>query len=366
MSRTPSILLIISGIMIILLILLDIFKISPKPERQPVPTRIPDTAIPTSTQTVNTPIQSVIQGTSTPTTGQTPTHPPIPVSPITPLINTTTVVSARDGATLILIPGGPFPMGVADGDPLLNADEQPQHIVMLRDYYIDQNEITNTQFASFVQATGYLTDAEKLGSGSVLPSKKRQWEDTPGANWFQPYGPDTNISGQGFYPVTQISWNDANTYCAWVGRRLPTEAEWEKAARGPDGRRFPWGSSPLAGDLLNSSDVNLPIVWADKTFNDNYRQLAPVGSYPAGMSPYGLLDMAGNVWEWVADWYAATYYATSPDLNPAGPPAGTNRVARGGSWAYVEQGVRSANRDFHPPEFRSDNSGFRCAVSALP
>jgi serine/threonine-protein kinase len=257
----------------------------------------------------------------------------------------------------VYVPEGEFLMG---SDDQFDA-EKPQHTVYLDAYWLDQTEVTTAMFAAFVQATGYETDAEKEGSSWVYNPDGQEWESVSGADWQHPRGPGS--PAEDTHPVVHVSWNDAEAYCAWAGRRLATEAEWEKGARGPDGRLYPWGDDAPAGNLLNFADVNLNIDWADTSIDDGYAFTAPVGSYPAGASPYGALDMAGNVWEWVADWYSDTYYATSPADNPTGPASGDSRAQRGGSWDDNDRYVRAAYRFRNSPVVRLDLLGFRCALS---
>jgi serine/threonine-protein kinase len=269
--------------------------------------------------------------------------------------------SPVDNMLMVCVPSGDFLMGSADNDPQAAGDEKPQHQVYLDAFWIDQTEVTNAMFERFVSATGFQTEAENRGTGLVLDFKLGIWKAAQGANWRHPRGPTSDISGLGDHPVVQMSWNDAMAYCQWAGRRLPTEAEWEKAARGSDARIYPWGNQGVAGNLLNFADVKLKMDWADKNVDDGFQFTSPVGNYPAGASPYGVKDIAGNAWEWVLDWYGEDYYQNSPLENPKGPSSGYFRIWRGGSWVNTIINVRATNRSKSYPNNREDYIGFRCA-----
>ena len=265
--------------------------------------------------------------TSTPTPTLTPT-----ATPSEPAAGT---VREFAGIPFVYVPAGEFTMGSDTGQ----SDEQPVHKVYLDGYWIMQTEVTNAQYTSCVEA------------GACRQPDNDRWND---ADYAQ-------------HPVTDISWSDAVTLAGWLatqsGReiRLPTEAEWEKAARGTDGRVYPWGNDWDAR-RLNYCDINCEFDdWKDKSADDGYARTAPVGSYPDGASPYGALDMAGNVWEWAADCYNESYYAESPERNPTGPDCDNPRVLRGGSWRYLSANVRAANRNWRVPDYRYDYLGVRLA-----
>jgi len=257
-----------------------------------------------------------------PTATLLPSETPIPTSTPEGYIGSTWVRPA-DGMLIVYVPQGVFSMGSSLGDP----DEQPVHDVYMFDFWIDKDEVTNAMYALFA--------------------------------------PDAAIAEPGDRPVRNISWEQAAAYCAWAGSRLPTEAEWEKAARGPEERTYPWGDQLLAGDLANFADRSSTLNWADINVDDGYIRIAPVGSYPAGASLYGALDMAGNAAEWVNDWYDETYYSKTPLINPPGPAEGDFRVLRGGSWYSTAAGIRSADRGWYIPEGGTDYTGFRCAQSTI-
>jgi formylglycine-generating enzyme required for sulfatase activity len=271
----------------------------------------------------------------------------------------------------VIIPKGAFEMGMNEGeiDGLLQEnpdwtrkiliDGLPKHTVTLKAYSIDKTEVTNKMFMRFISDTIYTTEAESEGFGLVFTGQN--WSVIESADWAHPRGPDSTIEGMENFPVVQVTWRDAAAYCSWAGRHLPTEAQWEKAARGTDGRIFPWGNKAPAGDLLNFADKHTPFPWSTTTVDDGWLYATNVGSFPKGASPYGVLDMAGNVYEWVADWYDPTYYSTSPAENPVGPKSGIKRSKRGGAWGIRILAARSDYRDAFYPSYRGDDMGFRCA-----
>jgi formylglycine-generating enzyme required for sulfatase activity len=278
--------------------------------------------------------------------GVTPEPAPIPMPLATPAIS----VAAKDGMKLVYVPAGKFLMGSTADDPYARDDEKPPHMADLDAFWIDRTEVTNEMFARFVAVAGYKTRAEKIGNSTVFNPSTAKWERVTGANWQHPSGSGSDLTGLEQHPVVHVTWDDADAYCQWAGRRLPTEAEWEKAARGTDGRLYPWGNSRPTDKLSN--------------FGMNVGSTMSVGSYPDGMSPYGALDMSGNVWEWVADYHSEEYYRASPPRNPQGPSSGIDRIMRGGSW-YMEAGnIRAAYRGWDDQTDMNVHVGFRCARSA--
>ncbi len=261
------------------------------------------------------------------------------------------------GVQMVLVPAGPFTMGSEAGVALAECrrtssadrcvisafqDEAPTHIVMLDDFYIDMYEVTNGQYAECVRA------------GECYPPSDS------GSHTRESYFGNPQFDD---YPVILVNWYDAERHCRWRGAHLPTEAEWEKAARGTDARLYPWGNA-VDGNRANFCDRNCAYDWAGVDYDDGYADTAPVGSYSEGISPYGAYDMAGNVWEWVSDWYDADYYAGSPSENPAGPGSGEYRVVRGAAWFSQPSSVRAAYRIANVPTGRYHLvGGFRCARS---
>jgi serine/threonine-protein kinase len=276
--------------------------------------------------------------------------------------------SEIDGMIMVNIPAGEFTMGYKNPESAKYTAhmQQPEHVVDLDDYWMDKTEVTNAMFALFVGDTHHITEVETIGNGYVATNPETYWEKVDGASWRTPRGPGSSIIGFDDHPVVQVTWNDAKAYCAWAGRRLPTEAEWEKAARGTDMRMYPWGNDEPTGELANLPDINLyNFIKMDALNNgidEGYAFTAPVGSYPKGASPYGIVDMAGNVWEWIYDWFGEDYYKIAPLKNPAGPSTGEAHIIRGGSWD-ASYGDSSVNRAVDWPDGRSASLGFRCAIS---
>lgn len=294
---------------------------------------------------------------------------PVPVSPTRNLSQEPPTLTGRDGTEMLLIPAGPFAMGSDATEIEVLARhggdehrehlmaETPKHYVIVEKYYIDAHPVTNAAFQQFVQATGHRTSAEREGWGGISTGKTL--EKVKGATWRAPQGVGSSLGGREAHPVVQVSWEDAKAYCSWVSKRLPTEAEWEKAARGTDGRPYPWGQR-VTGGQANFCDQQCDLPGRDATVNDGYRLTAPVNSYESGKSPYGAYDMAGNVWEWVADWYQKDYYTQSPSHNPPGPVMSQSVVVRGGAWSTSALFLRTTARGFSTPTSRSDALGFRC------
>ncbi len=232
-----------------------------------------------------------------------------------------------ENGEMVLIPAGSFWMGCNFAvETQCDTDESPYHEVTLAGYYIDKTEVTVDAYGECVTA-GSCTAPSTGGS----------------CNW--------GVGGRGGHPVNCVNWTQAGAYCTWAGKRLPTEAEWEKAARGTDGRKYPWGNETATCEYAVMSGCPDDI-------------LDVCSKSPSGDSPYGLCDMSGNVWEWVFDWYKSDYYTNSPASNPTGPVSGSNRVARGGSFGSPDNGnLRASNRVYHSPSIVSDGLGFRCARS---
>ncbi|MCP9495860.1 MAG: formylglycine-generating enzyme family protein [Pyrinomonadaceae bacterium MAG19_C2-C3] len=261
---------------------------------------------------------------------------------------------------MVLIPGGMFQMGTNDGMPY----EAPMHEVVLKSFYIDATEVTVAEFARFVEATGYVTEAERFGWSGVFDVKQATWTRGDGATWRTPDGAGSTAKPN--EPVTQVSWNDAGEYAKWAGKRLPSEAEFEYAARGGlKGKEYAWGDElrPQGKPVANWWQGTFP---ARNTGEDGFIGRAQVGGFAA--NGYGLYDVAGNVWEWTADWYADDYYQTSPRDNPTGASVGTERVIRGGSWLCAENyctNYRVAGRSHATPDSGLNNLGFRCVRDVI-
>jgi sulfatase modifying factor 1 len=285
---------------------------------------------------------------------------------------------ARRAAGLVALDGGWFRMGSDDAYAYPGDGEGPVRSVRVAPFRIAAGCVSNREFAEFVQATGYVTAAERDGVSFVfaglLPddfpptravAAAPWWREVPGACWQRPEGHGSTIEDRADHPVVQVSWDDAQAYCQWSGLRLPTEAEWEYAARGGlDGMRFPWGNAlrPAGEHRMNVWQGEFP---ARNTLADGYLGTAPTDAFaPNG---YGLHNMTGNVWEWTADWFTATWPADGPREYPTGPESGDRRALRGGSYlchsSYCYR-YRVSARMANTPDSSTGNTGFRCASDA--
>lgn len=290
-------------------------------------------------------------------------------------------VAGPDGT--VLIPGGAFLMGADDQMP----EEAPVHRVHVDGFWLMRTEVSNRTFERFVEATGYVTTAEDPGPSGEPPASAvlmaprsvdegadhfDWWRMIEGASWRHPEGRDSSINDRADHPVVHVSYYDAAAFCAWWGGRLPTEAEWERAARGGlEGLDYVWGDAYPA-DTAPPANVWTGHFPSHNDGQDGWIRTAPVARYPA--NPYGLHDMAGNVWEWTADWYRADYYRLSPRRNPRGPsragawnpknPSEPQRTTRGGSFACAPNHCarfRPSARSATSPATSLSHTGFRCA-----
>jgi formylglycine-generating enzyme required for sulfatase activity len=267
-------------------------------------------------------------------------------------------IRGKDGKEMMLVPAGWFTMGSSEHEAeaayqlslkyYADAEhasterwwfkhEQPRHRVWLDAFYMDTFEVTVGEYHAFMQHAGHRSLPHDVAT----------------------YAPTSH------HPVVKVSWEDATTYCQWAAKRLPTEAEWEKAARGEDVRIYPWGNAALSGSRANYCDAQCPSSWKESADNDGHAYTAPVGAYADGQSPYGIYDLAGNVGEWVQDWYDAAFYHRSAERNPVNDQAAPFRVLRGGSWYLWPVHLRTAHRSRYRPDGRLHNVGFRCVTAAV-
>jgi formylglycine-generating enzyme required for sulfatase activity len=278
---------------------------------------------------------------------------------------------------MIKLDGGHFLMGTDSKEGFPADGEGPVRQVTLDPFYIDARPVTNVQFREFTRATGYRTESERLGWSFVfqghIPKERYAelvedtvlavpwWCKVKGSAWDHPEGPDSNIDTRDLYPVVHVSWNDAVEYCRWTGKRLPTEAEWEYAARGGlEQKIYPWGDelTPEGRHLCNIWQGDFPTV---DLAEDGYTAPAPVDAFPP--NGYDLYTITGNTWEWCGDWFHPEYYLTTTRVNPVGPSEGSARVMKGGSylchWSYCNR-YRVAARTSNTPDSATTNIGFRC------
>lgn len=277
----------------------------------------------------------------------------------------------------VRIAAGTFLMGDQHGDGHPGDGETPVHPVHLSAFEMDATSVTNADFAAFVDATGYVTESERYGFSAVFhlafegadddvlgnAEDAPWWYGVRGADWRHPGGPDSSIDGRMDHPVVQVSWDDAQAYCTWAGRQLPTEAQWERAARGGvEGARYPWGDDLPARQSGTDWPCNIfqGSFPRTNTLEDGFLTTAPVRTFQP--NAYGLWQMVGNVWEWCQDWFHPGYYVVSPSEDPQGPGSGPGRVIRGGSYlchdSYCNR-YRNAARTSNTPDSASGNMGFR-------
>ena len=279
---------------------------------------------------------------------------------------------------MVLLEGGEFLMGNVTPSAYPGDGEGPLRRIRLDPFWIDRSALSNAEFAAFVEDTGHVTEAERFGWSFVfaglLPddfpptrgvANAPWWRQVEGADWRRPEGPQSELDGRTDHPVVHVSWNDAQAYCEWARKRLPSEAEWEYAARGGlEGQAFPWG------DELEPGGEHRMNVWQgafprENTCADGFYGTCPVGAYPA--NGYGLHNMTGNVWEWCADWYSPDFHTRDRHTNPQGPPRGTHRSTRGGSYlchhSYCRR-YRVAARNSLQPDSTTGNTGLRCVSDA--
>jgi formylglycine-generating enzyme required for sulfatase activity len=268
-------------------------------------------------------------------------------------VSSATAEPTRTARHMTLIAGGTYRMGSDNSEAL---DARPQHEVFVDSFWMDVHEVTNAQFSAFVKATSYRTTAERMGRAWVFDPHKQKWAFCAGADWRHPLGPDSSIAGRENWPVVQVSWFDATEFARWAGKRLPTEAEWEFAARG--------GQTELElTQQTTRKTARTANTWQAEQPADGYLTTSPVKSFQANR--YGLYDLAGNVWEWCADWYADDYYGAGPDANPSGPVKGTHRIQRGGSWLSSDGdlSLQAWTREKQLPQACHNHVGFRCVKS---
>jgi formylglycine-generating enzyme required for sulfatase activity len=276
---------------------------------------------------------------------------------------------------MVRIESGRFLMGTAIAEGFPADGEGPVRAVQIDGFYMDRAPVTNGRFAEFVESTHYVTDAERFGWSFVfagqlgnaakdvdVPPGLPWWRRIAGANWRNPEGPDSSVVDRENHPVVHVSWADASAYADWAGKRLPTEAEWEFAARGGmEQKLFPWGDelTPGGQHLCNIWQGQFPEI---NTAEDGYEATAPVDAYPP--NGFGLSSIAGNTWEWCVDWFSSDFHLVATRVNPQGPDAGSAKVIRGGSFlchaSYCNR-YRVAARTSNTPESSTSNMGFRCA-----